>query len=106
MSRAHRSRSHRSPPGSPAQRPRATQWSLTRSDGYALRDLRMRIKRGSGERTYAYRESPRALSVTLANHEIQGRDGQLVGVYDRHVTAAMLRQDLYGEEPADSKHAE
>lgn len=89
----------------PARRRHAREVPLRGTDALELRALREKIKRGSGERRYVYRTSERAPRITIANYEVPGRT-DLVGVYDRRVTTAMLRQDLYGEDPHDIKWAE
>lgn len=62
-----------------------------------VKALRERLKKGTGLRRYVYKAHDRARHIVVANHEIPGRD-DLIGVYDRNVTAAMVRQDILNEE--------
>lgn len=63
-----------------------------------VKAIRERLKRGSGVRRYVYKSHPSAREIVIANHEIPGRT-DLVGVYDRRVTAEMVRVDILNQRP-------
>lgn len=83
-------------------RKRVTTVRITGTGGQDVAKLRNMIKHRVGA-SYVYRTG--RAEIQLANYDVEGRD-DLVAVYDRRVTAAMIRQDIYGEDPADIKFAE
>lgn len=86
------------------QRKRVSRFELRGPDPYEIKILRTRLRRVAGGKMFVYRESPTSGEIVVANHDVEGRR-DLLAVYDRNVTTAMLRQDLYHEDAEDIRWA-
>lgn len=83
------------------QRKRATTFRVMGTHAAEAKRLRDVIKKRG--KCFVYRTG--RAELLIANYDVQDRK-DLVAVYDKRVTTAMLRQDIYGESPADIRFAE